>query len=313
MELNVRDEDETTETAFFDDWPFSETTVPNPMFLDILSAPYNKWLRDRLEDLIHLSADHYANFHRVALPKHTRQTSRHSDDRLDSGICMQECIEEDYSTKTDGWDGSGYSATTGLNNADNTQNETLEDFHRTASSDQGRTASSGTHSRTSSQSNAETPESMLVSLNDSDMDIVRDIDTRKEQILDRLMLCVYDIFSTSGYSTRNGDASSTSASLHRQPSELSRQSSGPSKRKRNPDKIKNDDAGDSGDEADKPRKRRRMLDEPNSQEQDEKNRLACPYFKRTPHQHYASRACHGPGWHTVHWLKYVIMLFILGP
>lgn len=40
-------------------------------------------------------------------------------------------------------------------------------------------------------------------------------------------------------------------------------------------------------------------------------RLACPYFKRNPQKYQQERSCSGPGWNTVHRIKYVFCFNVI--
>jgi len=74
----------------------------------------------------------------------------------------------------------------------------------------------------------------------------------------------------------------------------SREGARPPGRKRLPE---DDDGDDEGDGPKRPRVRPESGDAP--------SRLACPYFKRNPRQYRLSRSCPGPGWATVHRVKFV--------
>lgn len=74
-------------------------------------------------------------------------------------------------------------------------------------------------------------------------------------------------------------------------------------------RLANDDAGDDGDgDADSPRDKKRKLNEhlPRSL-------FACPFFKRDPGRYQSERACVGPGWPTIHRMKYVVGHKIITP
>lgn len=64
------------------------------------------------------------------------------------------------------------------------------------------------------------------------------------------------------------------------------------------------DDGDGG--ADSPRVKRRKLTETSL-------KFACPFFKRDPTHYQSERTCVGPGWTTIHRVKYVMSHYMTIP
>lgn len=71
----------------------------------------------------------------------------------------------------------------------------------------------------------------------------------------------------------------------------------PGKSKRLPDDDGDDQAGSDEEE--------RKAKKPKAEGEELARRLACPYFKHNPKRYQEERSCVGPGWRTVHRLKYV--------
>ena len=69
-------------------------------------------------------------------------------------------------------------------------------------------------------------------------------------------------------------------------------------RKRRPEDEDGDDEGDGSN-----RKRPRQHDD----DKEAPLRLACPFFKKNPRRYRLSRSCPGPGWSTVHRVKYIYL------
>jgi hypothetical protein len=64
---------------------------------------------------------------------------------------------------------------------------------------------------------------------------------------------------------------------------------------------------DNDSEEVKSGKRQKVAEEPHDDaEQDPKRRFACPYYKHDPDANL-HRSCRGPGWPTVHRVKYIIV------
>lgn len=128
------------------------------------------------------------------------------------------------------------------------------------------------------------------------------IEAEKEAVLDRLMLRVYDMFSSTGYTTCGENQSTASSSTNRSGTvevKNCRQSTNHSATRRR-GKDENEDEHD-----DRPGKRRNLQARSKDPEQKPQTMLACPYFKHEPHKRHPSGACCGPGWDSVHRIKYV--------
>lgn len=134
-------------------------------------------------------------------------------------------------------------------------------------------------------------------------------DGQKSLLLNRLMKYFYEIFSacpthrgsvrthTSGGRQRTSDSGSFRSGLS---------SASPSNqplgggRKRSAD----DEPGDGDDQGGRAPKRPRGSDPLDESKEEPAKRLACPYFKMDPSRHHTARSCLGPGWATVHRIKY---------
>jgi hypothetical protein len=138
---------------------------------------------------------------------------------------------------------------------------------------------------------------------DSNSNYASDIAVEKEQILDRLMLCVHDMFASAGSSAHNTCAGSESHRSKKQTGGLSANSSDQVGKKRTGSKESGD--SNSNEEGnDGSRKRRKEQEETNNTDQKKDKMLACPYYKRNPFREFPSNRCSGPGWNSVHRLKY---------
>jgi hypothetical protein len=141
--------------------------------------------------------------------------------------------------------------------------------------------------------------------------------TRSEQkqvLLDRLMRYFYSIFSASPspgpYVREHGAGNSTSTCQTSGDHRHSYQSQSPTHYSNSTSSIfdKRQTEGDDGDGC--ARKRPRL--ELNDPADDQSKRLACPFFKKDPRQYQGgSRSCSGPGWLTVHRIKYIDLSHIL--
>ena len=130
---------------------------------------------------------------------------------------------------------------------------------------------------------------------------------RKRILLERLMHYFHSIFATCPQQTRthggNGEPSQrqTGDQSLRDQGELQLNVGGRAagrnqdNRKRRPEDEDGDDEGDGSD-----RKRPRR----HTDTEEPPMRLACPYFKNNPRRYRLSRSCPGPGWSTVHRVKY---------
>jgi hypothetical protein len=159
--------------------------------------------------------------------------------------------------------------------------------------------------KTSFCSESEVSDNMEALSDDCEVDRIDDMDTTKEQMLDRLMVCVHEMFAVTSVSTRAGHTSSTTSSPSTKHSEAPGSSSKNIGEKRKRGQLdKNGDRNEDND--DKSGKRQRMLDAHTEPQEDERRRLACPYYKQNPRKQYPSRACCEPGWTSVHRIKYAL-------
>jgi hypothetical protein len=144
------------------------------------------------------------------------------------------------------------------------------------------------------------------SVDESSMSCLNDIGAQKEEILDRLMLHFYELFAGTTFAQYSGNNSSSpavSSKQSAQPPGKAAKSSG-RKRKSN-ERSEGDERGD--EDEDKPSKRSRSLGDADRDESSSARRLACPYYKKHHGRFQPSRACAGPGWLTVHRLKYGLL------
>lgn len=126
--------------------------------------------------------------------------------------------------------------------------------------------------------------------------------TQKEQALDRLMVCVYDMFAPAAFTTHYGDGDARPSSSNKRRSGVSQRSSQQASKKRKPNEKDNASENDD-EEKDESGKRRQGTKERDTIKPKTGKRFACPYFKHDRSAR-ASRACSGPGWDTVHRIKY---------
>jgi hypothetical protein len=157
-------------------------------------------------------------------------------------------------------------------------------------------------SSTASSCGDETLSMSEVSMDDTETDCVLQL---KEETLDRLMVCFYEIFAASGVSKCTGEGSSAprGSSTQVDVAGQSQRRSGAASRKRKLDDRPTEGNGDEEDDR-TDKKRQRDPDGTDRTSSDSEKRLACPYFKRNPSRFQSSRACSGPGWLSVHRLKY---------
>jgi hypothetical protein len=130
-----------------------------------------------------------------------------------------------------------------------------------------------------------------------------DVEVQKEHILDHLMVAVYEMFS-SPPSDATGFTSTSSSDASRQTGESS--TSKPGKRVQSRRRTLTDrDNEHSDNENSHSKKRRNTQDEPETPRLLKSTRkLACPYYKRDARRQHHSGACCGPGWDSVHRIKY---------
>lgn len=137
-----------------------------------------------------------------------------------------------------------------------------------------------------------------ISCEKSDLDYIA---VQMSELVDRLMLCVHDLFSPLETSVQKHGNESTSSITRNQTADPAAERTGRNK-KRKVGNEREDDCNDDEQE-DGSEKRRKLLKEPNEPILEHGRKLACPYFKKNSQSTQLSRACHGPGWETVHRLK----------
>ncbi|KAH8719328.1 hypothetical protein GQ44DRAFT_809716 [Phaeosphaeriaceae sp. PMI808] len=140
------------------------------------------------------------------------------------------------------------------------------------------------------------------SLEGSSTGCINDLDTQKEQILDRLMVYFYELFAVTTFSTRNGGESCETSGASQQIERSSGINSRSTRKKRKSNERTDDDEAEE-DEVDKRGKRQRRSSSSTNLESTNGKRLACPYFKHDHRKHHPSGACSGPGWFTIPRLK----------
>jgi tetratricopeptide (TPR) repeat protein len=144
------------------------------------------------------------------------------------------------------------------------------------------------------------------SSDDQDIDCLESIVAQKEHTLNKLMLCVYEIFTCTGSFTGHGNESiGSSDSIKRTGGSSTKASKDMGKKRSRDDKSEQSDGDDGKKES---RKRPKPSDEINSPGCKTVKKFACPYYKRNPHGAHSSGACCGPGWDSVHRIKYNILL-----
>jgi hypothetical protein len=165
------------------------------------------------------------------------------------------------------------------------------------------TAEARSYSTRSSTSGADVPDSMDGSSDDFECNCASDIVAEKEQILDRLMVCVYDMFTSTGsaYNSYAGRGSHQPKSQAGGSSVKGSANQAGIKRKRS--KGNGDDNLDD-EENDGFRKRHKGQKDTSDPDPENHKLLACPYYKCNPRKVYPSKKCYGPGWDSVHRLKY---------
>jgi hypothetical protein len=144
------------------------------------------------------------------------------------------------------------------------------------------------------------------SSDDSSVDCMDDVTIHKQLMVDRLMVCFYDMFAFTEFTTCNGDATSSS---NGSPEERAKSADWGARKgkKRKSDERQDKEQPNSEDDNDVG-KRRRTKDRFAMQDLKAEKRFACPYFKRDPQRHQSSRACSGHWWPDVHRIKYDLQL-----
>jgi hypothetical protein len=137
-----------------------------------------------------------------------------------------------------------------------------------------------------------------------EFDLVNDIEAQKVQIVDRLIVCVYDMFSVRGSPTEHGHSSTNANRVPNDTSTPTAKERKETKRKRDHGKGGDDREG-GNDEHDESKRRQKSRESSSISHQYLKKKLACPYYKQDPHKWNKHRACRGPGFDEVHRIKYV--------
>jgi hypothetical protein len=161
---------------------------------------------------------------------------------------------------------------------------------------------------TASQSSTETGNSDTTyeSSDACDLDFASNVKAQKLQLVDRLMLCVHDMFTSTGSLAHNSCAGSESHQAKKQTGGSSMKNSDQAGNKRKGSKESGDNSPDD-DENDRSSKHQKRQEDTNDLGQKEGKMLACPYYKCDPQRRYPSNKCPGPGWKTVHRLKYSVL------
>lgn len=155
-----------------------------------------------------------------------------------------------------------------------------------------------THSRGYTTSSEQETES---SPEDCKDDYLLDIEIQRDRILDRLMVRVHEMFTSTGSLTFRGHAIAESQDTSK--NEAPPPSTGKGAKKRRTLDERNDSSGHGSDNDDDISKRRKIRTENTCVAEPSDRKLACPYFKHNPSRHRSSRACSGPGWDTIHRIK----------
>jgi hypothetical protein len=144
------------------------------------------------------------------------------------------------------------------------------------------------------------------SIDGSSISCLNDIGAQKEEILNRLMLHFYELFAGTTFAQCTSNNSSSPTISSKQSAQTSGKAARSTGRKR---KSKESSEGDEREDEDKDKssKRPRGLGDADREENSLARRLACPYYKKNRGRFQPSRACAGPGWLTVHRLKYVLL------
>jgi hypothetical protein len=130
---------------------------------------------------------------------------------------------------------------------------------------------------------------------------------RKDDIVDRVMLKFYDIFTPAEYNSRTEHPSSASPKSSECNETTKKGSLNVSGSKRaQPDSQRNGDDANNDDQDDGHSRKRPCKSMSDRLGDPETRRLlACPYFKHNPKKYQTWRTCIGPGWDSVSRLKCV--------
>jgi hypothetical protein len=162
-----------------------------------------------------------------------------------------------------------------------------------------------------SEAESSTVETMAGSSDDCDTDMETDLEADGEHVLNHLMICVHDMFSLAASPNEFANASTSSLPAFRQSRESSTSGSNTAGRKRGRDDTKGDrNSGDDENDKSKLPKITRSEEEDGISKK-LRRKLACPYYKQDRHKHHSSGACCGPGWNSVHRIKYDNMKLVM--
>jgi hypothetical protein len=189
----------------------------------------------------------------------------------------------------------------------------FEDRHTDSTTQEGHGSPHSTftavHSTRSCGSESDNLEIMDGSSDDCEVDCAKDIAAQKDHILNHLMVHVYAMFSSAGSTNEHGHRSTSSSSPPKQAGGPSNTDSKSSAGKRSRDEA--NDCNRDDDENDKSDKRRRIRNGSSNIDFEKiERRLACPYYKRDPQKGHLSGACCGPGWDSVHRIKYGLNIVV---
>jgi hypothetical protein len=159
----------------------------------------------------------------------------------------------------------------------------------------------GECSSSSPGTETETSDTTDESLDDVDAETDIDLETQKKHIVDSLMADVYEMSSSANLRMCSPRASSASSSQRTSGPSLDKSSNVTSKRRALAERDRNDEQSDKEDEG--TGKRRKTLETSVEEAQSIRKKFACPFFKREPWRHRASKACAGPGWDTIARIK----------
>lgn len=131
----------------------------------------------------------------------------------------------------------------------------------------------------------------------------RDIDRTKTKMVEMVILDVMQWLRCASAQLRaaNGGAASGTAAPHESTADTAARTTGRKRLRARTEQHGPKDADESEDERDEPCPKRGKGKEKSID--DEKRRLACPYFKHDPRKYRAWNTCCGPGWSSTHRVK----------
>lgn len=120
----------------------------------------------------------------------------------------------------------------------------------------------------------------------------QDLESTRQQVLDRLMVQFYDIYAHHVQCTHRGTTGEGLSIIQSRTSARSECDRIDEKGKRTRKHDEDDGDGDGDDDVSK---RRKLENQASQESQHTIKRLACPYHQHDPQKQQASRACSGPG------------------